>query len=73
MKDAKIGVAAICQDKAYVVFDNGLQLPITGWLNEKREPCRIGEEVCFYEFGDEENGFGVGNYDNYDMPSWEDH
>ncbi|AZO48040.1 hypothetical protein [Mesorhizobium sp. M4B.F.Ca.ET.058.02.1.1] len=73
MKDAKIGVAAICQEKAYVVFNNGVQLPITRWLNADKQTCHIGEEPRHYEFGDEEHGYGTGSYDAYDMPSWEHH
>jgi hypothetical protein len=73
MKDAKVKVAVICQPLNYVIFDNGLQLPIQRWLNADRQECHPGEEPRFYEFGNDENGYGVGNYDAYDMQSWSDH
>lgn len=72
MKDIRIGVAVICVPNSYVVFDNGLQLPIHRWLNDNREPCHP-DEARYYEFGNDENGYGIGSYDAYDMPSWSDH
>lgn len=73
MKDSKIGVAAICVPESYVVFDNGLQLPIHRWLDADRKECRPDEDPRFYEFGNDENGYGVGSYDAYDMQFWSDH
>ncbi|MER9436706.1 hypothetical protein NKJ04_17585 [Mesorhizobium sp. M0618] len=73
MKDIRIGVASICVPKSYVVFDNGLQLPILRWLDADRKECQPDEDAHYYEFGNDENGYGVGSYDAYDMPSWSDH
>lgn len=74
MRDARIGVAAISMEKRYVIFNNGLQLPIVEFLDANRKSITDPNiEPRFYHFGDEENGFGIGNLDAYEMPSYEDH
>ena len=47
MKDADIGIACIVTHsdtpglpESYVVFDNGLTLPIVGWLDDSRRTHR---------------------------------
>jgi len=56
-----------------VVFENGLKLAINCWLDENHEPTEIGENARYFEFGDDETGYGCGDYDCYDMPSYSDH
>lgn len=73
MKERKIGIAVVCATKMYVVFDNGLQMPIQGFLDDDHNPTDDPERYSYYEFGTDEFGYGVGDYDFYDMPSWEDH
>ena len=73
MSERHIGVAVVCAAKGYVVFDNGIKLPITGWLDDDRNPTEDPRQYSYYEFGNEEFGYGIGNYDLYSMPSYEDH
>ena len=73
MKEAHVGVAVVCWSKHYVVFDNGLQLPIQGWLDDNHKPTRDGAKARFFEFGDDEHGYGIGDYEMYRMPSYKDH
>jgi hypothetical protein len=73
MKEANIGIAAICIAKSYVVFDNGIKLPITSWLDENHERTDDLCEVRFFEFGDDEVGTGCMSFDEYEMPSFMDH
>jgi hypothetical protein len=73
MKEAHVEVAVVCQAKNYVVMGNGLVLPIYGWLDEDHRPTDDLEIAMYYEFGNEEFGFGVGNIDAYEMPSYMDH
>jgi hypothetical protein len=73
MKEANVGVAVVCQSKNYVVFDNGLVLPIYGWLDEYHRPTTDLTIAQYYEFGDDEVGYGVGDIDMYEMPSYLDH
>lgn len=80
MKEAHVGVALVCAKakEPYVVFDNGLQLPILGWLDENHEEIDeddecFCEDVEYYEFGDDEHGYGIGYYAAYHMPSYLDH
>jgi hypothetical protein len=73
MKERHIGVAVVCAAKSYVVFDNGVVLPITHWLDERHRPTSDPTRYSYYEFGTEEFGYGIGNYDAYSMPSYEDH
>lgn len=73
MREARIGVACICTKAGYVVFDNGIKTPIIGFLDDDRKPTDDPEQYAYYEFGDDDLGFGIGNYDVYDMPSWEEH
>jgi hypothetical protein len=73
MKERHVHIAVICMLRRYVVFDNGLKMPITGWLDDDYEPTNDMEEAAFYEFGTPEFGYGIGSLDAYDMPSWSDH
>ena len=73
MKEAHVEVAVVCTTKSYVVMSNGLKLPIYGWLDEDHEPTDDLEIAMYYEFGDDEIGYAVGNIDAYEMPSWSDH
>ena len=73
MKEAHVGVAAVCMSKSYVVFNNGLQLPIHGWFDENHRPTRDLEIARYYEFGNDEIGYGMGDIDCYEMSSYCDH
>ena len=73
MKERHVGVAVVCHSKNYVVFENGLVLPIYGWLDEDHRPTEEPMKVKYYEFGDDETGHGIGDYDCYEMPSYKDH
>jgi hypothetical protein len=73
MKERHIGIAAICCPKMYVVFDNGVRLPILRFLDDDMNPTEDPEQYSYYEFGTDEFGYGTGNYDLYSMPSYEDH
>lgn len=73
MRERHIGVAAICCPKMYVVFDNGVQLPIQVFLDDDRNPTVDPEKFSYYAFGNEEFGYSIGDYDFYDMVSWEEH
>jgi len=73
MKEADVRVAAVCQSKSYVVMDNGLVLPIYGWLDEDHEPTDDLEIAMYYEFGNDDIGYATGNIDAYEMPSYMDH
>lgn len=73
MREAHIRVAAVSIKKFYVVFDNGVVLPITGFLDDGREATDDAYEMRYFEFGDDEHGFGIGDLDAYDMISWETH
>lgn len=73
MKERHIGIAAVCASKNYVVFDNGVKLPITRWFDEHHQPTDDPEQYTYYDFGNEEVGYGTANYDLYTMPSYEDH
>jgi hypothetical protein len=73
MKEAHVGVAVVCQSKSYVVFENGLVLPIYGWLDENRRPTDNLAIAQYYQFGDDETGYGIGDIDAYEMPSYVDH
>lgn len=73
MKEAHVGVAVVCQKKNYVVFDNGLKLAINGWLTEDLKPTTNLEIARYYDFGDDEHGYGRGDIDQYEMPSYLDH
>lgn len=73
MKEAHIGIACVCAKAGYVVFDNGVKLPIYGFLDDDRNPTDDPEQYSYYAFGDDDVGYGIGDYDFYDMPSWEEH
>jgi hypothetical protein len=73
MKERHICIAVVCASKGYVVFDNGVKLPIIGWLDDDHKPTEDPEQYSYYEFGTEEFGYGTGDYDFYSMPSYEDH
>lgn len=73
MKEAGVGIAVVCMTKWYVVMNNGLQLPVTDWLDKDGQPCREDDEPRYYEFGAPDVGFAVGDLDCYEMPSWKDH
>ena len=73
MKEAHVLVAVVCIEKYYVVFDNGVVLPIQGFLDDDRQPTDDGSEMRYYEFGDEVHGYGTGDLDAYQMVSWENH
>lgn len=73
MKERHIGIAVVCASKRYVVFDNGIKMPIQCFLDDDKNPTDDPEQYSYYEFGTEEFGFGTGNYDLYSMPSYEDH
>ena len=73
MKEAHVGVACVCSTKNYVVFENGLVLPINLWLTEDHRPTENLEIARYYEFGTDEIGYGMGDIDQYDMPSYSDH
>ena len=48
-------------------------VPITHWLDEQHRPTSDPARYSYYEFGTEEFGYGIGDYDAYSMPSYEDH
>jgi hypothetical protein len=75
MKEKEVRVEAICISKRYVVMGNGMQLPIVGFFDDDHMPIDDYDYdlLAYYEFGTEEIGYAVGNFDAYDMPSWEDH
>jgi hypothetical protein len=73
MKEAKIGIAAVCMSKWYVVMESGLKLPIVEFYDEDHQPCPEDEEPCYYEFGTDETGYAIGDLAAYEMSSWEDH
>lgn len=73
MREAHVRVAVVCIPKLYVVFDNGLKLPIHEFFDDDHEPTDDGYEMRYYTFGDEEHGFGTGDLAAYDMISWESH
>jgi hypothetical protein len=80
MKDADIGIACIVTHsttpglpESYVVFDNGLTLPIVGWMDDSGEPTDDPKEYCYFAFGDDDIGYGQGEYDAYSMPSYGNH
>jgi hypothetical protein len=73
MKERHVGVAVICMTRRYVVFDNGVVMPITAWLDDDRNKTDDMEQAAFYEFGTPEFGYGIGSLDAYDMPSFSDH
>jgi hypothetical protein len=73
MKEAHVGVAVVCSSKNYVVFENGVVLPINGWLTESRQPTINMALARYFEFGDDVNGYGLGDLDAYEMPSYSDH
>ena len=73
MKERHIGVACVCSKARYVVFDNGIKLPITGFLDDDRNETDDPEQYSYYEFGTDEFGYGVGDFDFYEMPSWKEH
>lgn len=80
MKEANIGIACIVTNsdtpglpESYVVFDNGLTLPIRGWLDENHEPTDDPTEYYYFEFGDDETGYAEAEYDDYEMPSYGNH
>ena len=73
MKERHIGIACVCTKARYVVFDNGIKLPITGFLDDDHNATDDPEQFSYFEFGTEEFGHGVGNFDSYNMPSWEEH
>jgi hypothetical protein len=73
MKERHVGVAVVCQSKNYVVFENGLVLPIYGWLDEQHRPTDNLEIARYYEFGTDEVGYGTGDIDVYEMPSYSNH
>lgn len=73
MRERHVRVAAICMSKRYVVFDNGVKMPIVGWLDDDHEPVDDLEDAVYYEFGTPVFGYGIGSLDAYEMESWSDH
>ena len=73
MKERHVKVACLSMTCGYVVFDNGVKVPIVGYLDDDHRPVWDMEDARYYEFGTDEFGYGIGDLDAYDLPSWEDH
>lgn len=57
MKEQGVRIWAVYLDDAYVVFENGLVLPITGFYDGEHNEVEDLDDACYYEAGDDEHGF----------------
>ena len=57
MKDAGISISAVHIDKKYIIFNNGVRKKIKLFDDDNEEVNDL-EDATWYEFGDEEFGFG---------------
>jgi hypothetical protein len=70
MKDAGVAISCVHIDRKYVVFANGIKKKIR-LFNEDDEPVKDPEDAAYYEFGDEEFGFGSAKVDLDDYQEWD--
>jgi hypothetical protein len=57
MREQNVPISAVCIDEGYIVFANGLVLPITGFYDEYDDEVEDREEAVYYEAGDDEHGY----------------
>jgi len=69
MKDAGISISCVHIDKKYVVFDNGVKLKIR-LFDDDNEEVDDPEDATWYEFGNEEFGFGSSPLDLAEFQEW---
>ena len=69
MKDAGIAIAAVHIDKKFIVFSNGLKLKLR-LFDDEGEPVKDPEDATWYEFGDEEIGFGSSKLNLDEFEEW---
>ena len=69
MKDAGIAISCVHIDKKYVVFDGGLRMKIR-LFNDDNEEVKDPEDATWYEFGDEELGFGSAPFQLDEFQEW---
>lgn len=73
-RHVKIAVVAAKVRKPYIVFENGVLAWITAWLDEDHFYTDDPDEYTYFEFDlADGSGEGTGEYDSYNMPSYEDH
>jgi hypothetical protein len=70
MKDAGVPLEAVCIDRKYVVFGNGLKLKIR-LFNDHNEPVDDPEDATYYEFGNDKIGFGSAFFELDEFREWE--
>jgi hypothetical protein len=69
MKDAGISISCVHIDKKYVIFDNGVKLKIR-LFDEYDDEVDDPEDAVYYEFGDEEFGFGSAFFHLEEFQEW---
>ena len=57
MREQGVRIAAAFIDDGYIVFENGLVLPINGFYDDDDNEVDNCYEASYYEAGDEEHGF----------------
>jgi hypothetical protein len=69
MKDAGISISAVHIDKKYIIFNNGIKKKIR-LFDEYDDEVDDPEDAAYYEFGDEEFGFGSSKLDLAEFQEW---
>lgn len=59
MKERGVKITYVDIDEDYVLFENGVRLPITAYLDDDWEEVDDKLEASYYDFGDEEHGYGT--------------
>jgi hypothetical protein len=61
MKDADVKIAVIHVDRGYLVFANGVEVGIR-YFDADWQPVADPDEAVWYEFGDDEFGWGTARF-----------
>lgn len=70
MKDAGVGISCVHIDRKYIVFENGIKKKIT-LFNDDDEEVKDVDDATWYQFGDEEFGFGSAPVDLDEYQEWD--
>jgi hypothetical protein len=57
MRERDVRICSVYLDEGYIVFYNGVVLPICGFYDEDDNAVEDLEEASYYEAGDEEHGY----------------
>lgn len=66
MHDDGVSLAMYSTTENYVLFSNGHTAPITRWLDENEMPVDSPQDAAFFEFGTDEEGYGIKEISEYD-------